>query len=428
MQPSLRIRILLYNILLLVSTPVFLAWFAGQWLVMPRRRVGVAQRFGAAPRGTGPTVWVHAVSVGEAMAVLPVLRLLRRRLPPGWRLVVSTVTVTGQETIRREFPEADDHFYFPLDLTGVPGRAVERVRPSLLVVVETELWPNVLTACRSRGIPVAVVNGRLSDRSYRAYGRLRWLAAPLLRTLALVMAQSARDAGRFVALGADPERVRDAGNLKFDRSPKQANLPEAVARWKGKRPLLVAGSTHRGEEAALLALLRHPLIASAGLRLAIVPRHPERFDEVAALPAGAGLETCRYSRVAAGGEPAGEVMVVDAMGILDGFYALADICFVGGSLVRVGGHNLLEPAMAGKPILTGSHLHNFRDIAALLVEAGGARVVNDGSALAAAVADLLADPLGRERMGEAAAAAVRHSAGASERVTGAILELLERRG
>ncbi len=428
MQPSLRIRILLYNILLLVSTPVFLAWFAGQWLVMPRRRVGVAQRFGAAPRGTGPTVWVHAVSVGEAMAILPVLRLLRRRLPPGWRLVVSTVTVTGQETVRREFPEADDHFYFPLDLTGVPGRAVDRVRPSLLVVVETELWPNVLAACRSRGIPVAVVNGRLSDRSYRAYGRLRWLAAPLVRTLALVMAQSARDAGRFVALGADPERVRNAGNLKFDRSPKQVNLPEAVARWKGKRPLLVAGSTHRGEEAALLALLRHPLIAPAGLRLAIVPRHPERFGEVAALPAGAGLAACRYSRVAAGGEPAGEVMVVDAMGILDGFYALADICFVGGSLVPVGGHNLLEPAMAGKPILTGSHLHNFRDIVALLVEAGGARVVNDGEALAVAVADLLADPPGRERMGEAAAAAVRHSAGASERVTGAILELLEGRG
>jgi 3-deoxy-D-manno-octulosonic-acid transferase len=424
MRPSFRLRMLAYNLLLLAATPFFLAWFAGQWLVMPRRRVGVAQRFGAAPEGKGPAIWVHAVSVGEAMAVLPVLRLLRRRLPEGWRLVVSTVTVTGQQTLRREFPEADEHFYFPLDLTGLPGRALDRIRPSLLVVVETELWPNLLAACSSRGIPVVVVNGRLSDRSFEAYGRFGWLVAPLLRSLSLVLAQSAGDAARFVSLGADPERVRDTGNLKFDRAPKQVELPASIARWKGEHPLLVAGSTHRGEESALLALLRHPGVAGTGLRLALVPRHPERFDEVATLPARMGVASCRYSEVAAGKEPDGEVMVVDAMGILDGFYALADICFVGGSLVPVGGHNLLEPAMAGKPVLTGPRVHNFRDIAALLTGAGGATIVDDGGALAEAVARLLADPDGRRRMGMAAAAAVSASVGASERVAGAILGML----
>jgi 3-deoxy-D-manno-octulosonic-acid transferase len=412
---------LLYNLLLLAASPVLLPWLVASNLLVKRRREGVVQRLGLVPRGEGRTVWVHAVSVGETKAAAPLVRELRRRLGGGTRILLSSVTATGRETARRECPEADGILFFPLDLPFSVSLALDRVRPSLVVLLETELWPNFLMACARRRIPVAVVNGRISDRSFRRYRALRFFFAPLLGTVERFLMQSGEDATRIVAMGADPGRVTVAGNLKYDRTPHLPPLPASLTAWKGDRFLLTAGSTHRGEEEAVLGVLAD---GGGDLRLALVPRHPQRFDEVAALLEREGLPYTRFSRVAEGATPAGQVLLVDAMGLLESFYRLADAAFVGGSLVPVGGHNLLEAAAQGVPVLTGPRTENFREMTATLAAGGGVRVVPDAVGLAGAVRELAGDPEARRAMGRAAAGSASLVSGAAARSAEALLPYL----
>jgi 3-deoxy-D-manno-octulosonic-acid transferase len=417
-------RVALYNLVLALTLLVGVPWLLLSLLFNPRRRVGIGARFGGAPDSGGERpLWIHAVSVGEVRAIAPMLSLLAGASGISRPLVLSTVTVTGQETARRECREAARIFYFPLDLPLAVGRALDRVRPSLFVTAETEIWPNFLAACFSRGVPVAVVNGRLSDRSFARYRRFAWLFRPFFARIDLFLMQSEEDARRALELGARRERVRVTGNTKYDGTLRQVEVPDAVRLWASSGPLLAAVSTHRGEESLLLDLLALPALEREGLLLALAPRHPERFDEVAALLTLRGVPFARWTEAGAGVAQA-KVLLVDAMGVLDGLFPLASLAFVGGSLVPTGGHNLLEPAMHGVPVLTGPHTQNFRDIALALIEAGGCREAVDAAGLAREVAELLANAPRRAAMGRAAKQASESARGASRRNAEAMLALL----
>ncbi|UCG39196.1 MAG: 3-deoxy-D-manno-octulosonic acid transferase [bacterium] len=416
-------RILLYNLIIVLAVMVTLPGVIYQLLFVGKRRRGIAQRFGAAPSAGGKTVWVHAVSVGEVRAVSPMLWLLEEDDRARGRVFLSTVTPTGQDTARKECSFAASIFFFPLDLPLVIGRALDRVRPEIFITAETEIWPNFFAACFRRRIPVVVVNGRISDHSFSRYVRFSWFFSPILKKVDLFLMQSEEDASRIIRIGARPGSVEVTGNTKYDRLPLHVPIPEAVRAWARKGFLLVAGSTHNGEESILLDLLKAQ--GEGDLRLALVPRHPERFDEVASLLRRRGVPFTRYSETASGGEPSGNVLLVDAMGVLDGFYEMGDLAFVGGSLVPVGGHNLLEPAMHGVPVLTGPHVQNFRDIAALLIEKGGCTVVEDADSLSRAVRDLRNRPADLKEMGASAKGASSEATGASGRNVARILRLME---
>jgi len=377
-------RMLVYNLVIVAAFLAAAPWIAWQVVFVKRRREGISQRLGGVPRSDGNVIWCHAVSVGEVRAVAPMLSLIRKEKGAGERLVLSTVTPTGQETARRECGFVKNIFYFPFDLPFVVGRAIRRVDPEIFITAETEIWPNFFAGCFNRRIPVVVVNGRISDHSFSRYRRFRWFFRPILERVSLFLMQSEEDARRIRDLGARPETVRVTGNTKYDRVPESVLLPEAVLRWAKKGFLLVAGSTHKGEEEIILEAVGG--FDDGTILTALVPRHPERFEEVAHLLEGRKKSFSRYSRIVGNGdEIEGQVVLVDAMGVLDGFYGIADAAFVGGSLVPTGGHNLLEPAMYGVPVLTGPSLFNFREMAKALVESGKCTVVENVIELADAL-------------------------------------------
>lgn len=412
----------------LAASPLLLARMAATGKYRP----GLAERLGRYPPalaavGAGRPVWLHAVSVGETVAALPLVAALRAARP-STPVVLSTVTPTGQATARARAREAAAVCYFPFDFAPVVRRALDVVRPRLVLLVETEIWPVFLLEAAGRGLPVGVVNGRISDRSFRRYRLALPLFRRCLRTLAFVGAQSAADAERFAALGAPADRTHVTGNLKIDQAaarqpggPDPDALERALALPPG--PRLVAGSTHRGEEAALLAAFGRLRQETPELRLLLAPRHPERLPEVERLLAESGHRWARRSeRPGLPGEPAPDVVLVDTIGELAALYGLADLAFVGGSLVPVGGHNLLEPAAHGRAPLFGPHVHNFREVARALGEAGGAVPVPDAGAFAETAARLLADPAGRAALGARARAVVEAGRGATART----LRLVER--
>ncbi len=406
-------RILIYRLLIFSGFLICLPWVVYRVLFVKKRRQGISQRLGASPRFDRPVIWCHAVSVGEVRAIQPMLSLLQEDDRTADRVVLSTVTLTGQETARRECGFVRDIFYFPLDLPFVVRRSLNRVRPFLFITAETEFWPNFFYTCFLKKVPVVVVNGRISDRSFARYIRFRWFFRPFLERVSLFLMQSEEDARRVRELGAGPETVRVTGNMKYDREPEPVSVPEGVREWARSGFLLVGGSTHAGEEDVILDAVDS--LGGEGILTALVPRHPERFEEVENLLRSRGLAFSRYSEIEATGEIKGQFLLVDAMGVLDGFYALADAAYVGGSLVPVGGHNLLEPAMHGVPILTGPHLHNFRGIADSLVTAGGCVVVGDTEALSLELASLLSSVDHRKIMGKAALEKSRAARGASAR-------------
>ena len=395
--------------LALVYTPAALARRLARGVpVHARARLGFL-----APVADGPCAWVHAVSVGEAIAAAPLVDGLRR-LYPELPLVVSTVTETGAHVVRERYAALGEHRFFPVDLPGAARRAVRALRPAFVIVMETELWPNTLRALAARGVPVLIANGRISDRSYRRYRLVRGFMRRVLRDVRVFAMQSEEDARRIIALGADPERVVVTGNLKHEPA---ADAPGAVDLWRrllglyaGQR-VWIAGSTHRGEEAPVLAAHRAARAECPDLTLVLAPRHPERTAEVLALVAAAGWPAVRRSELPREREP-GAVIVLDTVGELATLYAIADVVFVGGSLVPHGGHNLLEAALRRKPVLSGPHTHNFRESTALLEAAGAALVVQGAEDLGRALGRLLADGALRAKMGEAGceAAAARHGA------------------
>ena len=370
-------------------------------------------------------LWLHAVSVGEVNAAAPlVTRLLRDH--PGLRLVVTTITPTGSERVQALWGDAVLHVYLPYDLPGAVSRFLDHFRPTVALIVETELWPNLLFGCRDRGIPSHILNARLSARSLRGYRVLGPLIRRALRSVHLVAAQSDADAKRFVKLGADPARVLTTGNLKFDTLPvDNTDFVREFRTHRGSGPTWIAASTHEDEEAAVLEAHRAVLQRHPDAMLLWAPRHPERFRAAAQRATEAGFAVAtrseqRWPRAAAHAA-ARRVFVIDTLGELARFYACAQVAFVGGSLQAIGGHNLLEPAATGTAILSGPHLHNFADIAKRLREAEAMRVVDDAAALGAALLDLFDDEIARERMAANAQRLLQAGRGALER-TMALIE------
>jgi 3-deoxy-D-manno-octulosonic-acid transferase len=424
-----------YTVLLTIAAVLLLPYFAvrgarqGKYWRSLRQRMGylpetVARR---APRQPG-AIWIHAVSVGEALAALPLARSLKERFPKR-RLVVSTTTETGQRLVRERFDCADDVFYFPLDWPGAVRRAFVRVEPGIVVILENEIWPNFLRQARRAAVPVAFINGRISERSFRRY---RWVDGWLARVLQdgrAFLAQTEDDAERFRALGAPAERIEVMGNLKYDLSPPVsgplADWLETECRRQGRQPVLVAGSVLAGEEEAVLAAFAEVKRRRRQALLVLAPRKPERFDAAARLVLEAGMQIAwRSAQRLDATLPAADVFLLDTLGELAGLYRLADAVFVGGSLVPAGGHNILEPAWFARAPIFGPSMENFSDIARDFLAAGAAVEVADGAGLAAAWARLLEDVAERERMGRAARELVERNAGATGRALGRIAVIL----
>ena len=368
----------------------------------------------AAPSGE-PHLWVHAVSVGEVNAVAPLVNALLRDHPQR-RVLITTITPTGSERVAALWGDRVAHVYLPYDLTGAVARFLRHFRPQVALIVETELWPNLLFACRDHGVPAYLINARLSERSLRGYRALRPLVGRALRTMRAVAAQSDADALRFLRLGARAEQVVVHGNLKFDTrvDPGIASFADEFRKRIAGRPVWIAASTHPDEESAMLAVDRHLRMRWPQLLMLWAPRHPERFRPVTQLAIDTGLQvaTRKLTQLP---DATDDVFVIDTLGELMGFYACADVAFVGGSLQPVGGHNLLEPAAVGTAIVTGSHLHNFSDIAEQLVQVRALRIASDASAVAVELEALLADDPERARMAAAGRALVEQGGGALQK-------------
>ncbi|TXH74518.1 MAG: 3-deoxy-D-manno-octulosonic acid transferase [Lysobacteraceae bacterium] len=364
---------------------------------------------------SGTHLWVHAVSVGEVNAAAPLVNALLREYPQ-MPVLVTTITPTGSERVRALWGMRVSHVYLPYDLPGAVGRFIARYQPRIALVVETELWPNLLFACRDCGIPSYLVNARLSERSLRGYRVLRPLVARALRTLRKVASQSDADASRFQRLGARADQIVVCGNLKFDipLDPAIAQFARDFRARIGERPVWIAASTHPDEEPMVIEIDRHLRARWPDLLLLWAPRHPERFRAATqfALDAGLQVATRKLTRLP---DAADAVFVVDTLGELMMFYACADVAFVGGSLQPVGGHNLLEPAATGTPIVTGPHLHNFSDIAEQMLRAHALRVGVDAQAVTADIERLLTEPQTRAMMAAAGRALVDQGRGALQR-------------
>lgn len=362
------------------------------------------------------TLWVHAVSVGEVIAARPLVDGLLARHPER-PVLVTTITPTGSERVRALWGERVHHVYVPYDLRSIVRRFLDRARPALAVIVETEIWPNLYVECERRGIPLVMVNARLSERSLRGYLPVRKLVKLAMRTVDLVAAQSRADAARLERLGADPARIVVTGNLKYDL-PLAPGLDAQAQAWRAgwgpARPVWMAASTHAPEEAAVITAHQALLATQPDALLLWAPRHPERFGPVAAAARDAGFAVATRSSDGLPGADT-QVFVVDTIGELMGFYAAADVAFVGGSLCEVGGHNVLEPAALGVPSVVGPHTFNFKDVTRHLREAGGLQQVGDADAMAAAVRDWLGDPAARRESGDAARRAVAELGGAVAR-------------
>ena len=416
---------LLYNGLLLLVSPVILCVL----LAKQRCRRGLSQRLGllaeppVKPGMATTCIWIHAVSLGEVVAVAPLVRELRRRYPEA-RLVVSTVTETGREAVEQRLEGLAEHRYAPLDFPWVVNRAIDHLRPNLYVFVETELWPNLLRSLRQRNIPSVLVNGRLSTRSFERQRLpvIRDFYRTMLNMITCCLMQSERDAQRMIDLGADPSRVRCTGNIKFDQPVPQAAAggtvvsKQALGFSEGER-LVVAGSTHPGEEEIIVDAYQSLCKDFPDLCLVLAPRHIERAAQVEQMVRTKGLAVSRRSAGSAGliSGTGPRVVVLDTRGELALLYRDAVAAFVGGTLVPIGGHNLLEPAVWGKPVLFGPHTDHCAEVAALLLKARGGRVVEGVQGLAQGLRELLTNSGALERMGHAAQQVVADNQGALQR-------------
>jgi 3-deoxy-D-manno-octulosonic-acid transferase len=419
----------LYSTLLGLFLLITLPYWLLQMMRHGKYRDGLRQRLGAVPpqlaaRREKHNIWVHAVSVGEVVAASAVVEELRQKFP-SHRIVISTTTSTGQKLAIRRFG-ADSVFYFPLDFGFAIRPYLEALRPELVVIAETEFWPNFLRLAKNSGARIAVVNCRISDRSLPGYKRLHFWIPKVLGNVDLFLAQTEEDRRRLVEIGALEAKTAIAGNLKFDVIPPKppaiaaslrASLTEAEV-----EPVLVCGSTLEEEEGSLLSAFRNILATRPKAVMILAPRHPERFAEVAALVENLGFRLLRRSLW--GGEHlAGAVFLLDSIGELAALYSLATIAFVGGSLVPRGGHNILEPALYGVPIVTGNHYENFRDIVNFFLSRNAVRVVGLAE-LPLVFMELIDNRKERERLGRNALAALETQRGATERTVAALTQLM----
>jgi 3-deoxy-D-manno-octulosonic-acid transferase len=424
---------LIYNILLIFSSFVLLPYFAVKALWTTKYRAGLPQRFGLIPRevvetlrGTQP-LWLHAVSVGEVMAAVPLVHALRQRFP-GLRILVSTVTETGQTTAREKMA-ANSCMYFPLDYPWIVRQEIARLRPRLFLMVETEIWPNFLHELTQQEIPAMLLNGRISPRSLRGYRRLRPFMRRVLRSVTTFSMQTKLDAQRIITIGAEPSRVHITGNIKYDLSltPLSSAAEQMLRDDLGINgaPVFMAGSTHRGEEDIVIKAFLRARLRVPTLRLLLAPRHLDRLDEIESLLRKHQLTVHRRSqgRIHVQDAPT-SVLLLDTIGELAQLYAVGTVVFVGGSFVPIGGHNVLEPAAYRKAILFGPYMHNFHEIATALLKADGALQVQTPEALGEQVSALLQQPERRQILGEAAYQTLHDNQGAITRTVELIAQVL----
>jgi 3-deoxy-D-manno-octulosonic-acid transferase len=419
-----------YVLLTWLVLPFVVAAEAWTALRKPEYRGRLGQRLGYVPAMPGPgCLWVHAVSVGEVQAAASLVQALRTRhvaLP----IVVSTVTPTGAQRARALLGDGVRHCYLPFDTPGAMRRFLDRVQPRLVVILETEIWPVLYRELGRRGVPLVMASARLSTRSVARYLRVTSLMRQTLANGVVIGAQTATDVERFRAIGAPPDRIQVTGNVKLDLQIPQAAIDagrDFRRRCATNRAAWIAGSTHEGEEDAALAAHADARVRHPDALLILAPRHPQRFDEVRAMLRKRGVT---FQQRSSGSAPAADdaVFLLDTLGELQAFYAAADVAFVGGTLVPVGGHNLLEPAVLGLPILAGPHTHNAQEIADLLAGSGALTIVESREELTQRVSEYLDDPARAAEAGERGRAAVEQSRGAVDRLVAMIEPLLRSTG
>lgn len=417
----------LYTLLMYLATPLIVLRLLTRGMRYGNYHERWPERFGIfkAPDLRG-SIWVHAVSMGEVNAAEPLIKALQRDYPDA-PLVVTTVTPTGSARVQQLFGESVFRVYLPYDLPFSVHRFLKQVRPRLALIVETEIWPNLYFGCYRRGIPLMIVNARLSGRSLRGYAPMRALLRSALGCVRHIAAQSRTDAARYRLLGADPALVTVSGNLKFDMPVPEGALEAGATfrrQWGAQRPVWIAASTHEGEELAVLEAHLKVLRHLPAVLLLIAPRHPERFRLVENTVRGLGFSMAMRSADRVPG-PSHQVFLIDTMGELMPFFAAADLSFVGGSLVPIGGHNVLEPAALSRPVLIGPHTFNFEEITLTLIRGGGAKRVLQSEALGGEVLDLLNDAARCQHMGHRARVVFDSERGAVGRVMRLIDRMLQ---
>jgi len=415
---------LIYTLTLYLLTPFVVYRLAARGIKYHGYFARWRERFGFfADPGIRDSIWIHAVSLGEVNAAIPLIEALMRRYSDS-QFVITTVTPTGSDRVLRLFGDRVFHVYLPYDLTTAVKRFLDRVRPRLAVIMETEIWPNLFMTCAERGISIVIANARLSEKSLRGYWPIQPLARRAIRCASFVAAQSMSDYERLRRLGADEPQLAIVGNLKFDLSVPAGVRERGVAfrvAAGGARPVWIAASTHEGEELPVLKAHAEVLRRFPDALLLVAPRHPERFKPLATACRAFGFRTATRSEDG-GADPSCQCFVVDSMGELIEFYAAADVAFVGGSLVPVGGHNLLEPAALARPVVVGPQTFNFAEVTEDLIAAGAVQRIEDADQLGPAVVRLLSRDVERRSMGEAARAVMERERGAVDRT----MEIVER--
>ena len=361
-------------------------------------------------------IWVHAVSMGEVEACRPLVAAIQSSFP-GHQILITTMTPTGSARVKDLYADDVLHCYLPYDLPILMRRFIDAIQPAFAVIMETELWPNLIYHCHKKSIPLVLANARMSERSLKGYQRIPNLTRDILQSFTLIAAQAQQDKERFIALGANREKVHAVGNLKFEvnLSASIVEQAEAIRSMWGNRPVFIAASTHEGEDEVILNASRQIRAQVPDLLLIIVPRHPERFDKVAALCQRSGFKILRRSENGLCRSDI-QILVIDSMGELPIFYACSDVAFVGGSLVPTGGHNILEPAALARPVIVGPHVFNFAEITQQFIDAYAVIQVDNAESLATTVTDLLKNPPKRTSMGEAGQQLIKQSQGASQRL------------
>jgi len=427
-----------YSVLIVVFFVVMSPYLMYQAVRYRKYVASLPQRLGILPVSfnldADDSIWIHAVSVGEVLTARALLPQLRERYPK-LRIFLSTTTMTGQQIARNNLQFVDEVFFFPFDFGFIVKRTLRLVKPKLFIMMETEIWPNLLRACNAAGVKTMLVNGRISSRSYPRYRMARWFFRPVLAHVDRFCMQSDESARRIIEIGADPARVSVTGSLKFD-SLEIPGTPGAGPADRGQnrvlryfrispdRPVVIAASTLKGEEEPIFEAFQRIRATRTNALLIIAPRKPERFDEVERIARRGGWNVARRTELRVDAEPRNDVVVLDSIGELAQLFQVATVVFVGGSLVDSGGHNILEPAVFGKPILFGPYMQNFAEIAAAFIDNGAALQVKNGRELEGALLALLGDPVRRASLGAAARALVEANRGARAKSLSVIAQLL----
>ncbi len=425
----------LYSVLIVLFFLVMSPYFLYQAIRHRKYIRSLPQRLGYLPLSFNfdgdESIWIHAVSVGEVLTARALLPQLRERYPR-LRIFLSTTTMTGQQVARGNVHDVDEVFYFPFDLRPIMKRTLGLVKPRLLIIMETEIWPNLLRVCHKAGVKTVLVNGRISARSFPRYRLARAFFRRVLAHVDRFCMQSEESARRIIEIGADRTRVSVTGSLKFDSleipgtagADRGRNRVLRYFRITGGRPVIIAASTLKGEEEPVLDAFQRVRATWGNALLIIAPRKPERFDEVERLARRGGWRVARRTELPVDSEPRVDVVVLDTIGELAQVYQVATVVFVGGSLVDAGGHNILEPAVFGKPIVFGPHMHNFTDIARTFIDNRGAIQVRSAAELEATLVELLSDPVKRAGVGAAARALVEANRGARAKSLSVIAQLM----